>query len=400
MLSAWAATPAIANEVCRPDSVVAHRDEATRAETAAHLPNGTALTPPPTCGALFFWHLPKTGGSTFEHVMYGQPESNCCYRGNCGKCSRTYEDGRACDARGLDGSFTIPADLLSGAESLEGRAFFASFHGGPLFVTPGASFDANGPSPLLQETVALRERAKGGCRVVLATIVRHPVDQLLSAWQYTEGGPSNLDLAPFVAGYPPDLLMGVGSDASVGGQGDDGGATANATARQATVDLAEKHLWSQFDVVGFTERFDATLLRIADTFGVAHLLETSLPDNPTSEAHPGQQPPTQAQMDEAARLRPELIAWYEKKLKAFDAAVDADPAFKRRVETLRAAREAAAKRAAAAADANHGGDVADPTSERYLAPGGQPAPSRLPSSSDEDMLHALSGRRTSISISH
>ena len=55
---------------------------------------------------------------------------------------------RACfslarQARGLDGSFTMPGDLLSGAQSLEGKALFTSFHGGPLFVTPGATFDAN-----------------------------------------------------------------------------------------------------------------------------------------------------------------------------------------------------------------------------------------------------------------
>jgi len=391
-------------EVCKSASALGKQDAATRAETASFLPDGTALTPPPTCGALLFWHLPKTGGSTFEHVMFSQPETHCCYRGSCGTCTRTYADGRGCEARGLDASFAMPADLLSGAQSLEGRALFTSFHGGPLFVTPGATFDANGPSALLKDAAALRERTKthssgggGGngdrCRVVLATIVRHPVEQLLSAWQYTEGGPGNLAVAPFVAGYPPDLLLGVDSSTSAARQGE--GATANATLRQATVDLAEQQLWSQFDVVGFTERFDATLLRIADAFGVAHLLETSLPDNPTSDAHPGQQPPTQAEVDEVARLRPELIAWYERRLEAFDAEVDADPAFKRRVEALRAAREAAAKRAAA--EAGDGGDGdAGASSERSLAPEGEQGPTQASDEktamANDDMLQWMHSR--------
>ena len=66
---ATASLQPVARDECDAD-LAERSDRRTLRESAEHLPEGiVARMDGRSCGALLFWHIPKTGGSTFEHFM-------------------------------------------------------------------------------------------------------------------------------------------------------------------------------------------------------------------------------------------------------------------------------------------------------------------------------------------
>lgn len=184
-----------------------------------------------------------------------------------------------------------------------------------------------------------------GCKFGMVTMLRHPAAQLLSAYHYTQDT-RKVALARFAAGFTPDALLGVRSPLRSAA-----GAGVNSSSVEASIALADRVLWSRFDVVGHTERFEETLLRISDRFGVQHLLAQALPNNvgPCFSASSASSDQSQvdsgeysaSEWDAAVALRPQLSSWYAKRLADFDAATrsDGDGTFANRVAALRKARE-------------------------------------------------------------
>ena len=314
-----------------------------------------------------------------ECFIGAQPELPCCYRGVCGYCKqwgRGASDGH-CEHRGqlmnwtsgsnwqeatAKGAFVLPFDLfkLANISDLRSLRFQTTMHLGPHAITPGMSI-SRGTMMLRWSYMRDVVFPQAGCKLTLVTILRHPVRQLLSAYQYIR--PKGVALRAWARRHAATLL-GVragGFYDAVGGEG-------NAKSRfgpsfdQYVAALAERSpgttldpLLSLIDVVGHVERFDASLLLLVDAAGLQRPLACAAPRNSQEgcedDARRRKRPATlcynttegSGHWREVADEMPALVKWYEMRLVAFDAAVARKGAqFASRVARLAALRERAA----------------------------------------------------------
>ena len=348
---------------------------------------GVVQAPLPSCGGVVFFHLPKTGGSTIECFLGAQTQFGCCYRSTCGYCKSWKggpgNDAPQCSHRGLlplgrvskrpGGIFVLPGDLIRALGNvstssgdylaLNSLRFVTALHMGPDAEIP--TMTTAGDSSVLHFAFLRDVVWRRSCRLVLVTMLRHPVAQLLSAWHFRSSHASG-GLATW-AGRHNSMPLGMRNYLFRGGSVRPkhmvGGhfvakyeryAQAAAT---ASVAAAVDPILSLFDVVGHTERFDESLLLMIDAAGLQSALACPSPRN-TRACHGGQQPSTSrpcydgtnSSSDWAvvAKQVPELIRWYEARIALFDQAVASrGQSFASRVARLgqmRRARAAASHR--------------------------------------------------------
>ena len=339
-----------------------------RLETAAA---GILRAPLPKCGGVAFWHLPKASGSSLECFLGAQPEFACCYRGTCGACkhwphkpssdnelAHTMGAGRQaaqCHHRRLidktswdllvaadrdntsrnqpSGTFQLPDALLRYAvrrdqksasatahataaattASLLGKLrIVTAFHGGPDAVAHGMDVG----DTTLARFGFLRDRlfAPAGCKLVLLTFLRHPVDVIISAYHYTGQAKKGTSLASFARRHSASLLgtangmFAPGKDGWYGARlhllGGVPDATSTVTTRayasyaRRRADAQAAHalepLLAQFDVVGHSERYDESLLLLIDAAGLQHPAACPSPHEPQQRQQRLQMPRARA----------------------------------------------------------------------------------------------------------
>lgn len=329
-------------------------------------------TPLPPCGGVVFYHMPKTAGFSLECFLGAQPQYACCYRGTCGYC-RTWKgkvaqgSAASCEHRGLllqaegvlgrrpprrgdakrDVSrvFTVPEALmqLPGDRvnaTLGSLRFVTAMHLGPTDMVPHMH---SGRTPLLRLAYLRDAVLPRSCRLVLATWLRHPVSQLVSAWHYAR--PRNVTLAAW-ARRQSHTLLGVRSDLFRDSQGRFGDVSTvpkhhkgafEEFARRAVKQRVEhvvEPLLSLLDVVGHIERFDESLLLLIDLSGMQQPLACPVPGNTKAcdMASGGAQGARgtrggcyetrsegyRREWDIVAAEATELVGWYERRLRAFD----------------------------------------------------------------------------------
>ena len=382
-MSAWRPLPVSlpwlgGHDRCVSGSAAARRDGP--APRRNQIPRALLERSMPRCGGIAFYHLPKTGGSTVECFLGAQRQHACCYRGTCGRC-RYWSKARGrpqCQHRdlispriwarlstvsGLARRFLLPDDLFRvrnlSTVMRNGFRFVASYHLGPVDGVPGM----NTAQTSVLRYAYLRDRVFGslGCRLVVATFLRHPVAQLLSAWRYTRGNPemSGRDLAQ-VAMDHREVMLGIDSrlyrtrfnglfgptvgDIPVGtlGRADTGGDFEAYASQQASSMAAHvlEPLLHLFDVVGHLERFDESLLLLIDAAGLQAPYACPAHVNRNAECDSSPQRCKNAtEWALVARLMPELVHWYELRLARFDDATRArGKRFATRVRLLRQGR--------------------------------------------------------------
>ena len=201
--------------------------------------------------------------------------------------------------------------------------FTTTLHLGPDQVTPGMHLNSRVPrgSGVLAAAY-LRDQLMGqlaggsACRVVLVTLLRHPVDQLVSAWHYTR---RRVPLQVFAKRHSTTLLGVLDTPGALqlkpGSPSNPFTEYVRAKAR-AQPGSGLDTLLSFFDVVGHTERFEESLLLLTDAAGLQEPLGCPLSQNRGSYTPNA----SEAQVVAAALggVEAPLIAWYAKRLAAFD----------------------------------------------------------------------------------
>ena len=217
----------------RTQKTHAHEQTAQRSKSSSINDEARLLsTPLPQCGGVIYYHLPKASGATIECFLGAQPEFSCCYRANCGLCrswkARLSEPSSSvCQHRGLlpetipgwrehrtqpagqsraGHAFVLPdaliklssehasstsADWWNASSVMRSLRFVATHHLGPDRATPGMHLNSRVPAgPGVLPAAFVRDALLGttlpaSCRIILVTVLRHPVAQLISAWHYT-----------------------------------------------------------------------------------------------------------------------------------------------------------------------------------------------------------------------
>ena len=360
-----------------------HRDHCVEVGAASPRPPDAATsllqTPLPRCGLVAFYHLPKASGSSLECFLGAQPEFACCLRGTCGYC-RTWKKRSPndwphwCQHRGLipeqmwkhfervnnrsdnkgPATFLLPDDLLRWDNAMLYRLNFrvtVSFHSGPVNDVPGMHTRAS--SALRFAFLRDRVFAKRGCTLVLATLLRHPVAQLISAWEYVHGRPNGraISLVDFAVQHRGSLLgiwptlfrhfdetFGAhqyGQTAMASALGTYAARTASAANPSATLNP----LLDLFNVVGHVERFDESLLLLIDAAGLQEPRACARPIN--VQSCDGACPTNASRWDAVAAAVPKLVEWYASRLTSFDASIaDKGDRFRARVRLLSELRSA------------------------------------------------------------
>ena len=394
------------SDPCNSAGKVAARDaRVTPPLQRADLQQLLSSNPLPTCGGVVFYHLPKSAGSSVECFLGAQPHFACCYRTTCGFC-RTSARGGQCQHRGLLPSglrsrwadspqgrnvtpfFVLPSDLLrfeptsriSDRAFLRSLRFVTSVHFGPTSVSASASQVL--PFIYLRDSVF----RSAGCKLVLATWLRHPARQLISAWHYNGRRGDLFAFAQSRAG----ALLGMSNTLYRNHDGFLVGVkTAPPELRSAYISNAIRveavaapavmeSLLSVFDVVGHVERFDESLLTLIDAAGLQAVTACPLADNTRacgmktgaraasgradtwddtrvhgsrsreSRGRRGTDAASSCYEENASHLAvvadaiPHLVRWYDQRLLQLDRSIQTlGPSFQARVERLRRLRREA-----------------------------------------------------------
>jgi hypothetical protein len=113
-------------------------------------------------------------------------------------------------------------------------------------------------SEMLQDVLALRELYGEACEVKLATVVRRPLEHILSLHNYAVRGQVPLCVWEPVTSPQLRLLFGLPL----------GAASARAQMTCAHLDAISTMLRAHFDVVGVLDEFELTVSALVDTFGL------------------------------------------------------------------------------------------------------------------------------------
>ena len=227
--------------------------------TAATAPAAAATAPAaatdglpalPQCSLLFFYHIVKTAGTTMRTVLQRQAQ--------LGDFEYTYTDTTT------KPRWQLLVHQLS--HRVERRRAIVELHS-----------EWGLPRSFFGDIVALRRLYEPlGCRVTLATMLRHPLNLHLSWFNWRASNymplcawdPPYDPLARQLAGFGlPFVPLPRKLPASRGGR------------RMRIPAASALSVLRQFDVVGLTERFDESLAALARASGIRHLGYATLAEN-------------------------------------------------------------------------------------------------------------------------